>query len=315
MKLSAATLALFAASVSAKKLSPEAARKVLRNARRMDENQQDEDAEEDENAYLSKYSLKFVSCDKDNKIVNNDGEAQYGTVILRACPTENGCSGDYGCKEGYGDYLVSIEDFVDSYLDDQADNMGWDDDKYDMNKFAKCDEYEPDNEGADDDQWANNQFFVGPTCTDDGTDIKLGFFSNEYCSTVSDIDFETVSNGWTLPYSSGGLISTSCIDCLEYNQDDGGYELKEMCNEMMGYDENDPKVACETEMEYFSYYGQNTRGCETIESLLPRGAKPSSAGAIFGWIVFVLLIVAAAGYVMWWRKKKQASGASDGMLA
>ena len=312
MKLSIATLALFAAGASAHKLSPQAARKVLRTARRMDEAEGD-DAAEDENAYLANYSLKFISCDADYKTYNDEGEVTYGSVIVRACPADAGCKGDYGCKKGYGDYLVNLEDFVDAYFDDQADNMGWDDDNFDINKFAKCEEYEVEKDGDDDGNAV--QYFIGPTCTSNGKDIKLDFFSDDTCTTVSSTSFSDVSNGWTLPYSDGGLISTSCMDCVEYNEDEAAYELRDVCNELMGYDAEDPKTVCETNMAYFSYYGKNEYGCEAISDLLPRGAKPGSAGAVFGWIIFVLSIVGAAGYVMWWRKKKMASGMADGMLA
>jgi len=309
MKLSLAFLAFFAASASAKQLSPKATAKLLRTARKLDENAE----EEDENAYLTKYNLKFVGCDSSTQMVDQeDGEVKYGAAMLRLCPSDDSCdSGSVGgCKEGYGDFVVSIEDFVDAYFEDQADNMQWDD-GFEGDKYAKCEEYEPEVEG-DDNPWENYQFFVGAACTADGDDIKLGFFSDETCQTESSVAFTDVSNGWTLPYSSGGLVSTSCIDCLEYDQDQGAYELRDMCTELY----QDAPMKCETNMEYYSYMGKQESSCEAIEEMLPKAAKPGgNAGKIFMWIVFVLLIVGVAGYVMWWRKKKQASGASDGMLA
>ena len=60
---------------------------------------------------------------------------------------------------------------------------------------------------------------------------------------------------------------------------------------------------CETGMEYYSYYGKNEQGCETISSLLPAKAA-GSGGKVFGWIVFILLVAGIGAYVVWWRKSK-----------
>lgn len=309
MKLSCAFLALFASTAAARSLSPSAAAKVLRASRHLDQN----DGQDDEYAFLTKYTMKFVGCDGSQQMVNQeDGSYSYGAAFMRLCPSDNGCDSSSvgGCKEGYGDFAISIEDFVDAYFEDQADNMNWDD-QFDGDKYAKCDEYEPEAEG-DDNPWENYQFYVGPSCTDDGEDIKLGFFSDETCTTESDIAFGDVSNGWTLPYSSGGLVSTSCSDCLEYDEDQAAYALRDMCMELY----EGASMKCETEMEYYSYLGKTETSCDAIDELLPRAARVGGgAGKVFMWIFFVLLIVGVAGYVMWWRKKKQASGNADGMLA
>jgi hypothetical protein len=322
MKLSFAFLSVFVATASARSLSPQAAAKVLRNARRLDDSNEGEDeqeseenennGDEDEYSFLTNYNLKFISCDKSQQMKNEDGDYTYGAAILRLCPSENGCDNDSvaGCKEGYGDFAVSIEDYVDAYMEDQADNMQWDD-NFDGNKYAKCEEYEPEVEG-DDNPYENYQFYIGATCADDGDDIKLGFFSDDTCQTESEIAFGDVSNGWTLPYSDGGLISKYCSDCLEYNEDEGGYNLRDMCTELY----ENANMKCEEEMQYTGQYGADVSSCEAISELIPRAAKSGGgAGKFFAWLLFIILIVAIVGYIMWWRKKKQASGAADGMLA
>eukprot|EP00980_Cylindrotheca_fusiformis_P028468 scaffold22602_cov154-Cylindrotheca_fusiformis.AAC.8 len=111
--------------------------------------------------------------------------------------------------------VVFIEDCVYAYFEDQADIMNWDD-------------------NFDGDKYENYQFYICPTCTEDGDGIKLGFFMDETCTTVSSFSFGEVSNGWNLPYSSesGGLVSTKCVACLKYDGDQGGYELRDMCLEL-----------------------------------------------------------------------------------
>ncbi|KAL3918566.1 MAG: hypothetical protein SGILL_004176 [Bacillariaceae sp.] len=305
MKLSTAFIALTSlAMASAKTISGGAAQKMVRSARHLED--AEEEQQEEEYAFLGYYDAKVVGCksELETPIVNEEGEYEYEAVLVRLCPSEAGCDNDLttGCKGGYGDMLVGLSTFVQAYFEDQRDNMQWDD-QFEVDKFAECEEYNPD-ENADDGnqgQWENYQFFIGPTCSEDGLDIKLALFTDEYCSQPSEITFEEISNGWTLPYGSGGLVSTSCNSCTEYNEN-GELELREMC--MQSYEMSPYK--CEEGMEYYSYYGQNTQGCEVIAATFPMKSA-SNGGKIFGWIVLGLVVVGLVGYVMWWRSKKASS--------
>ena len=117
---------------------------------------------------------------------------------------------------------------------------------------------------------------------------------------IPEEDFAEVSNGWSLPFSDGGLVTTSCVSCSEYN-DDGEVELREMCEQV--YEESYYK--CETEMEYVSYYGADEQGCEYIEELAQSlKGEGASAGKIIGWIIVILLVVGACAYISWWRQSK-----------
>ena len=312
MKIAAAFLALATvASTSAKTVSSKTARKLVRSARRVEEAEQEEEQEEEEFAFLGNYSVKMIGCQQnlEQPIVNEDGEYEYTAVLLRLCPSADGCdsTSTEGCKNGYGDMLVGVNTFVEAYMEDVKEQQeegdeGNGDDAFDMEKFAKCEEYNPDDNADDANQgaWENYQFFVGPTCSDDGLNLKLELFTDQYCSQVSEVEFGTISNGWTLPYSDGGLVSTSCNSCTQYN-DDGEAEIKEICQKSY----EDAALKCEENMEYYSYYGQNTGGCEVIAEMFPKSG--SNGGKIFGWIVLAAVVVGLAGYVMWWRKKKSAT--------
>merc|ERR1712160_39731 len=177
------------------------------------------------------------------------------------------------------------------------------DDAFDMDKFSKCEEYDPDENADDGNQgaWENYQFYVGPTCTEDELGLKLELFTDEYCTQVSETTFETISNGWTLPYSSGGLVSTNCNSCSEYN-DDGDMEIKEMCEKSY----EDAALKCETNMEYTSYYGKNEQGCETLAEMFPL-AKSGNGGKVFGFLVLAVCVAGLGAYIVWWRKKKAPS--------
>jgi len=307
MKFSAAFLALATvASASAATVTSKTARKLVRSARRVED--ADEEAEEEEFAFLGNYEVKLIGCKREleSPIVSEDGEYEYSAVLLRLCPSNGGCdsTSTEGCKSGYGDMLVGISTFVEAYMEDvkqqQEDEEDEEDgDDWDMDGFARCEEYNPDENADDANQgaWENYAFYVGPTCSDDGLNIKVDLFTDQYCSQTSEITFDQISNGGTLPYTDGGLVSTYCTGCTEYN-DDGEAEIKEVCQQTY----ESAALKCEEGMEYFSYYGQNTQGCEVIAEMFPKSG--GNGGKIFGWFVLACVVVGLGGYVMWWRKKK-----------
>ena len=313
MKLSTAvvTLAAMAQAANAMKITNKNAAKVLRAAKRHVRHLEDQDQEDDEEGefdYLQKYTLKMVGCKAGETVVDQDGNYEYNAAVFQLCPTDAGCSDDekseLGCKENAGEFVVGLSTYVDAFFEDQRDNMQWDD-AFEVDQYAQCAEYEVQ---MDDDQAQANyediQFFIGPTCAEDGISVRLALFDDEVCSQESETDFATIANGWTLPYSTGGLVSDSCTDCLVQN-DNYEYELRDMCQELY---ENAPKK-CEANMEYFSYYGQNVQGCEYLAELMP--AKKGTAGKVFGWIVFVALVGGLAGYIVWWRKSESDADEMD----
>lgn len=306
MKFSTAILSLaMVASAAAKTVTSKTAAKLIRSARRVEDAEQ----EEEEFSFLGNYNVKVVGCKREleQPIMNEEGEYEYSAVLLRLCPSgEGGCDSSIseGCSSGYGDMLVGVSTFVEAYFEDQEDDEDEDgDDAFEVDKFAKCEEYNPDENADDANQgaWENYQFYVGPTCSDDGLDLKLELFTDEYCTQVSETTFDTISNGWSLPYSTGGLVSTNCNSCSEYN-DDGEVEIKEMCQKSY----ENAALKCEEGMESYSYYGQNIQGCETIAEMFP-AAKGGNGGKIFGWIVLAVCVAGLGGYVMWWRKRKATS--------
>jgi hypothetical protein len=309
MKLTTAFVALAtmastaaAATISGgKTISAKTAQKLVR--RRIE----DADAEEEEFAFLGNYHVKVVGCKQalETPIMNEDGEYEYSAVLLRLCPSSDTCDSatDSGCTSGYGEMLVGMSTFVEAYFEDQEDDEDENGDDFEVDKYSKCEEYNPDENADDGNQgaWDNYAFYVGPTCTEDNLGLKLELFTDEYCTQVSETTFETISNGWTLPYSTGGLVSTNCQSCSEYN-DDGEAEIKEVCQQSY----ENAAMKCEESMEIFSYYGQNVAGCETLAEMFP-AAKGGNGGKIFGWIVLASVAVGLVGYIVWWRKKKATS--------
>jgi hypothetical protein len=296
----------FVSSEARKVTNHDLKKKVLSKSRRVSEGQRKlndaEEEEEEEYAFLQNYKMKMIQCISGEPVRDPEsGEYEMNAIVYRMCPSSGDCGddGSTGCKEGYGDYVVGLNTYVQAYMEEQAENMQYDD-NFDIDKYSECGEYENDNDDGN-----GYQYFIGPACTEDGTDIKLDLFYDEYCTQVpEDVTFEQVSNGWELPYSSGGLVSTYCTSCKEAN-DDGEYETKEMCERLY-----ESSGKCETNMEYFHYYGKQEGACEYITELMPK----SSGGASVGTLIVIAVVAALGGYVFWWKKKK-ATGSTEGLMA
>lgn len=288
-------------------------KKVLAKARRLedagggdDDNAaaaNDEAAEENMEAFLMDYSLKFMKCIPDQVLTDADYIDHFGVVIFRLCPS-NKCSNTNGCTSGYADFAVDVGTYVDAFLTDQQDNMNWDDENFDGDNMGQCTQYE----GGDDDG-GDAAYYIGPGCTSDGTGVKMGVYEDQYCYEESETTFETTSNGWSLPYSDGGLVSTQCTDCID---DDG--EIREMCLDLYDYS----PYRCEADLEYTHYYydanfeiyryGKDTTGCNSIHVMQnPKGGFSSEA--VWTDAILVVILIAATGvglyyYSEWWTKQK-----------
>ena len=278
-------------------------RKLLQKARRLeDEDQGDDNADvdmADVEAFLLDYSVKFMSCHGDQVLTDADYNDHFGVVIFRMCPS-NSCSDDSACSSDYADFAIDVGTFVDVFIEDQADNMNWDDSF--GGEFGECQQYEAENDDG-------NVYYVGPSCTEDETGIKMGLFEDQYCYQESMTSFETISNGWTLPYSSGGLVTTQCMGCAD---DDG--EIKELCTGLY----EDAPYRCESEFDFKHYYydvnfemyryGQDTTGCTKINVLSrPRSTFSNEAVWTDAILAVMLLAVTAGGYFyysQWWEKRK-----------
>jgi LPXTG-motif cell wall-anchored protein len=310
MKLSCAILLLAATAASATKTIRGNAAKttLLGKARRLEDqnnnNGDGDNAEEEQFAFLYNYSIKMIGCVEGEKYQNPEsGEYEANSVVFRLCPADT-C--ESACNKGYGDFTVGLNTYVEAWLEDKKDDMQ-NDDNFNVDEYSECREYEVDN-GDDDggNAYEGYSFYVGPTCGD-ADDIKMGFFTEYTCTTEStEVTFADISNGWTLPYSTGGLVTDSCETCAGY-ADDGTYELSEMCSTLYA----NAGSRCEASMEY-STYGDES-GCEYISAMLP--STGGSAGKIFGWIIMVLVVGGAAtAFVMQKKKKAGENDASFGLM-
>lgn len=266
-----------------------ATEKIMQNARRLDYNYHYANggysagyAYEDgkEGTFLQGYSLKMMSCLKGEKSYNyQEKTTEFNTVIFRLCPVDT-CSNSTStpCDEGFGDFAVGLNTFAEAYVESIKDNYNSGMQYYSFNieeYVQECKLWEE--EGQDNENEDYNAYgtyaYIGTTCTDDGTDIKLASFSDPYCTEESEDSFADTHNGFELPYSSGGLAPDDCMSCMTMN-DNYEYELNEMCHQL--YESANYK--CEENMEAFNnYYGPDTRGCDYLYDYVPKASKKKSS--------------------------------------
>lgn len=134
MKLSLAILATVVSStvgvtVDSISATSKMGQKLLSKARLLEEGEDEGENNEDyyqENdmTWIEGFAIKFIGCNQIaqfNQNADGDNDVRIQTqkhVHFRLCPNRK-CSNDsaYGCKAGYGDYIVDMDTFVEEYLD------------------------------------------------------------------------------------------------------------------------------------------------------------------------------------------------------
>ena len=266
---------------------------------------EDQSTAENDYPYLVYYSMKMISCSAGTYTASQSG-AEYGAILFRLCPNFwYTCNDDpgMGCDSGYGDYLVGINTFVKEYLENKGDEIQLSDDNFQIEELAECRQYNADEES----EYADGTYYVGPSCTSDGTGVRMALFSDEDCSTLEEaITFEDISAGSTLPYSDGGLVSQSCESCASTNEDNenGDAGVNEMCIEL--YEQAYYK--CET-YQYNSLMpfgsSRDESGCDFINSFFPIVTVESEVLKVLGWSFFAIAILGLAAFAVTTMKKKK----------
>jgi hypothetical protein len=275
MKLTALTLAavigLSTAAAPSSSITSDSSlgQKLLSNARRLDGSSSDY-------SWVANYSLKFLGCHTTPQW-NDEADGENGVkltnlnmVRFRLCPS-NTCSSDnaYGCKEGYGDYIIDMNTYLETYLDAAYDcqyalknECGCYNDESDYSTFEKCsydclmnrgmghcvynNPYADKNNNNGWDlkdmvqcQQLSGDYYTGTYCSSDGGSIVMGVFTDDTCSNLADVygghETYTAVTGKELPHYKKTLVGNECMLCKDYQQDaDAVKEGCEMLYEKAG---------------------------------------------------------------------------------
>jgi len=301
-----------------------AQKKLLAKSRRLDEDEDEED-EEEEYAFLKNYQIKFIKCLAGEESKNQEGEREYNSVVYRLCPIEEECDAEeaLGCSAGYGDYVVGLSTYLDATIEDEERRRGrqLEQDEFRLEEYIECREYDFDDDEDEDDEDRRRArraarkldqeygYFVGPACTEDGSDIRLALFDSNYCKTESE-DWEQIANGAELPYAEGGIASPYC-EAIYGKNDDGEYEMKD---EYMELYEN--SAGCETNMEYYDENngGRDESKCEYIAEFVKTSSGGGAAGKVFLWLLAILIIVGGVYFYMQYQEKKKNADKKENLV-
>jgi hypothetical protein len=264
-------------------------------------------------------------------------EAEYKCETYRnTCFTEcyqsttancyQSCYKKYGvnaalCSNNNNNYADNGYSNYDSYASSGFNN------EFALEDYLQCAEYEINNGDADE-----VAHYLGPYCANQGGDIRLGFFQDQYCSIPSSYQasyFEKLT-GLEIPYTKTSLVDTNCMACADttqdseaqnnqdyYNYDSSGnrnYYIAKEVNDMCGtmYMQSGK---CETEFNVADVPYPEEGACTYIESvkrlkndgIIRSDSMISSkpAGVAIG--VFTGLAVLLGGYVYYLKSKIQRS--------
>merc|ERR1712157_501078 len=91
----------------------------------------------------------------------------------------------------------------------------------------------------------------------------------------AEVSFGDIAYGWDqMPFSEGGLVALNCFTCYGPNEN-YEYELSKTCSELY----SSSSSRCESNMESYSYYGQNTNGCDYVDNLVSTVYGSSGGGS------------------------------------
>jgi len=277
-----------------------------------------------------------------------------------------------GCKEGYGDYIVGMEQYLEAYFEaveqDQeysceyekeygdcacdGENQGDDFDEeiceYDcymgkgmeycvdrnpyaeegeeeeerdaeLREMAECREMEVQDQNERRKlEEEEVQYFVGAYCSDSGSAIHLGVFTEESCSQFADdyqgrSTYAALNYGKELPYGESTMIGTECMSCKEpadadqnnENDQQDADEVKESCEQLY-----EAAGKCEYGLSGSVQY-PNNNGCNFMEGIkIVRkngqiirgpGSKNATASVFIG--LFACSFVLLGGYAYYLKTK------------
>jgi hypothetical protein len=355
-----------AAAIADVRINSSLGQKIMTNARRSLEDNNNENQYYDyeaDNSWLANYSIKFQGCHSQlqyNLNADDDSDAMIYNKQLarfRLCPSDSCDSSSAGGCSNSAEYVVEMGTFADAWTeaqmeaqeykcekyretycdcdggdDDDADscqyqcfanaNMAYcqesdeDEEEFEVQRYLECAEMDQYNNGEEEEE-ADDQvdvaYYVGPYCSDDGSKILLGVFTDDTCSVAASTStYATYNNGVSLPYSSSSIVSLDCLSCMEDADDNGddadandADEVKEMCGDLY-----QAAGKCEQDFSYSS----NSDACNFIQGIqIKRKAgdysystSPSkAAGAFIG--IFAVSTTLLGAYVYYLHSKLQRS--------
>jgi len=258
--------------------------------------------------YLEAY---FESVQQDQEY-SCEYEKEYGDCI---CDGENADDGfdeeicEYDCYMAKGmEYCVDRN----PYNDDEQEE----EEEMEMREMAECRELEVDDDNRRKlEEEEEQQYFVGAYCSDSGSSIHLGVFTEETCSQFADdyggaATYMTLTGGKELPYAQSTMIGSECMSCQEPqdanqnndNDNEDEDQVKEGCEQLY-----EASGKCEQGLSGSIQY-PNNYGCNFMEGIkIVRkngvvvsgpGSKNKTASIFIGLFACSFVLLGGYGYYL-----------------
>jgi hypothetical protein len=247
--------------------------------------------------------------------------SSYKSVCYKQCYSSTSSNCYSSCYKSHG-VEVSLCAQYDEYGNNQFEQVDGDGNVFSLENYLQCAAYEIDN--------ANGEalsHYLGPYCSNQGGDIRLGFFQDQYCSipSANQASYYSKLTGVDVPFTSTSIVTTKCMSCESTASNNG-----EAVNDYYNYNANGEKnyyVAttvndmcgtmymssgkCETQLPKDDFPYPETGACTYIESvkrlkddgIIRADQKVSSKPAAISIGVFTSLAVLMGGYVYYLKSK------------
>lgn len=211
---------------------------------------------------ISRYSIQFQGCHNIRQWNNNaDDEdvriyskrlARFRLVPYEKCSSYNPWMDSGAMKRlfgsvDYGEYIVDMDTFVQSYLEMKQEASGnnyyFSSNGFDLANYGQCAAF--DFNAGD-----GYQYYVGPFCADQGGEIRLSLFSDDTCTTQATCNngksrgasCYKLSTGSVLPYSDKSIIQDPCVPCSSTYSYLSTVPVHKL--DLSSYDFSTPRDAC-----------------------------------------------------------------------
>lgn len=246
----------------------------------------------------------------------------YRNTCYKECYASSSGNCYSSCYKNYGveASLCAQNDGNGNNYYEQQDGYG---NVFSLEDYLECAEYEVSN--GDGEELAH---YLGPYCANQGGDIRLGFFQDQYCTLPSAYQasyFEKLT-GIEIPYTKSSIVSTNCMSCENmeqdaeaqdnqdyYNYDQDGnrnYYIAKEVNELCGtmYMQSGK---CETEFNEEDVPYPEEGACTYIESvkrlksdgIIRSDQRISSKPASVAIGIFGTMAALLSGYVYYLKSK------------
>jgi hypothetical protein len=249
--------------------------------------------------------------------------SQYRNSCYKQCYSSSNLNCYTNCYRNNG-VEVSLCAAVDSDGNNQFQQVDGTGQVFDLQDYLECAEYEITNSNGEE-----LSHYLGPYCSTQGGDIRLGFFQDQYCSLPSayQASYFEKQTGVEIPFTKSSIVTTSCMSCEAqgdqnvnadgqsdyYNYDADGnrnYYVAKEVNDLCGtmYMQSGK---CETNLNKDDVPYPEEGACTYIESvkrlkgdgIIRADQQLSSKPAAISIGVFTSLAVLLGGYVYYLKSK------------